>query len=334
MKKNNILIIVLCFLISCSENKNQSPDFSILIHGGAGTMEREKMSMEKELEYRKKLEEALNKGYEILENNGSSELAVIEAIKVMEDSPLFNAGKGAVLDERGEASLDASFMSGKNLNAGAVAGVKKVKNPITVAYSVMKNTPQVFLISEGADEFAKEQGLNLVDNSYFITERRKAQLLKNKNPVQLKDKNDSLSPISKFGTVGCVALDKNGNLSAGTSTGGRSNKKWGRVGDVPIIGAGNYANNNTCAISATGWGEFFIRNVVAHDISSLLEYKNLDIEEATKISLEKVKKLGGSGGVIALDKFGNYAMEFNTKGMYRGIRDSKGNFQISIFKND
>lgn len=297
-------------------------------------MEREKMSMEKELEYRKKLEEALNKGYEILENNGSSELAVIEAIKVMEDSPLFNAGKGAVLDERGEASLDASFMSGKNLNAGAVAGVKKVKNPITVAYSVMKNTPQVFLISEGADEFAKEQGLNLVDNSYFITERRKAQLLKNKNPVQLKDKNDSLSPISKFGTVGCVALDKNGNLSAGTSTGGRSNKKWGRVGDVPIIGAGNYANNNTCAISATGWGEFFIRNVVAHDISSLLEYKNLDIEEATKISLEKVKKLGGSGGVIALDKFGNYAMEFNTKGMYRGIRDSKGNFQVSIFKND
>ena len=334
MKQNNILIILLCFLISCSENKNQSPDFSILIHGGAGTMEREKMSMEKELEYRKKLEEALNKGYEILENNGSSELAVIEAIKVMEDSPLFNAGKGAVLDERGEASLDASFMSGKNLNAGAVAGVKKVKNPITVAYSVMKNTPQVFLISEGADEFAKEQGLNLVDNSYFITERRKAQLLKNKNPVQLKDKNDSLSPISKFGTVGCVALDKNGNLSAGTSTGGRSNKKWGRVGDVPIIGAGNYANNNTCAISATGWGEFFIRNVVAHDISSLLEYKNLDIEEATKISLEKVKKLGGSGGVIALDKFGNYAMEFNTKGMYRGIRDSKGNFQVSIFKND
>ena len=334
MKQNNILIIVLCFLISCSENKNQSPDFSILIHGGAGTMEREKMSMEKELEYKKKLEEALNKGYEILENNGSSELAVIEAIKVMEDSPLFNAGKGAVLDERGEASLDASFMSGKNLNAGAVAGVKKVKNPITVAYSVMKNTPQVFLISEGADQFAKEQGLNLVDNSYFITERRKAQLLKNKNPVQLKDKKDSLSPISKFGTVGCVALDKNGNLSAGTSTGGRSNKKWGRVGDVPIIGAGNYANNNTCAISATGWGEFFIRNVVAHDISSLLEYKNLDIGEATKISLKKVKKLGGSGGVIALDKFGNYAMEFNTKGMYRGIRDSKGNFQVSIFKND
>ena len=334
MKQNNILIILLCFLISCSENKNQSPDFSILIHGGAGTMEREKMSIEKELEYKKKLEEALNKGYEILENNGSSELAVIEAIKVMEDSPLFNAGKGAVLDERGEASLDASFMSGKNLNAGAVAGVKKVKNPITVAYSVMKNTPQVFLISEGADQFAKEQGLNLVDNSYFITERRKAQLLKNKNLVQLKDKKDSSSSISKFGTVGCVALDKNGNLSAGTSTGGRSNKKWGRVGDVPIIGAGNYANNNTCAISATGWGEFFIRNVVAHDISSLLEYKNLDIEEATKISLEKVKKLGGSGGVIALDKFGNYAMEFNTKGMYRGIRDSKGNFQVSIFKND
>jgi beta-aspartyl-peptidase (threonine type) len=334
MKKKHILILVFGFLISCSENKDQKVDFSIVIHGGAGTMEREKMSMEKELVYKKKLEEALNRGYEILENSGSSELAVIEAIKVMEDSPLFNAGKGAVLDERGEASLDASFMSGKNLNAGAVAGVKKIKNPIIAAYSVMKNTPQVLLISEGADQFAKEQGLDIVDNSYFITERRKTQLLKNKNIVQLKDKKESLSSISKFGTVGCVALDKNGNLSAGTSTGGRSNKKWGRVGDVPIIGAGNYANNNTCAISATGWGEFFIRNVVAHDISSLYEYKSLDIRQAAKVSLEKVKKLGGSGGVIAIDKYGNYAMEFNTKGMYRGVKDSKGNFKVSIFKQD
>ena len=334
MKKKYILILVFGFLISCSEDKKQNVDFSIVIHGGAGTMEREKMSTEKEFEYKKKLEEALNKGYEILENNGSSEQAVIEAIKVMEDSPLFNAGKGAVLDERGEASLDASFMSGKNLNAGAVAGVKKIKNPIIAAYSVMKNTPQVLLISEGADKFAKEQGLHMVDNSYFITQRRKAQLLKNKNLVQQKNKKDSSSSISKFGTVGCVALDKNGNLSAGTSTGGRSNKKWGRVGDVPIIGAGNYANNNTCAISATGWGEFFIRNVVAHDISSLLEYKKLDIRQAAKVSLEKVKKLGGSGGVIAIDKFGNYAMEFNTKGMYRGVKDSKGNFKVSIFKHD
>ena len=334
MKKKYILILVFGFLISCSEDKKQNVDFSIVIHGGAGTMEREKMSMEKELEYKKKLEEALNKGYEILENNGSSEQAVIEAIKVMEDSPLFNAGKGAVLDERGEASLDASFMSGKNLNAGAVAGVKKIKNPIIAAYSVMKNTPQVLLISEGADQFAKEQGIHMVDNSYFITERRKAQLFKNKNLVQQKNKKDSSSSISKFGTVGCVALDKNGNLSAGTSTGGRSNKKWGRVGDVPIIGAGNYANNNTCAISATGWGEFFIRNVVAHDISSLLEYKKLDIRQAAKVSLEKVKKLGGSGGVIAIDKYGNYAMEFNTKGMYRGVKDSKGNFKVSIFKDD
>tara|TARA_A200000113_G_scaffold218442_1_gene225979 strand:- start:188 stop:1192 length:1005 start_codon:yes stop_codon:yes gene_type:complete len=334
MKKKYILILVFGFLISCSENKDQKVDFSIVIHGGAGTMEREKMSMEKELVYKKKLEEALNRGYEILENNGSSELAVIEAIKVMEDSPLFNAGKGAVLDERGEASLDASFMSGNNLNAGAVAGVKKIKNPIIAAYSVMKNTPQVLLISEGADQFAKEQGLHVVDNSYFITERRKTQLLKNKNLGQQKDKKESTFPISKFGTVGCVALDKNGNLSAGTSTGGRSNKKWGRVGDVPIIGAGNYANNNTCAVSATGWGEFFIRNVVAHDISSLLDYKKLDIRQAAKISLEKVKKLGGSGGVIAIDKFGNYAMEFNTKGMYRGVKDSRGNFKVSIFKHD
>tara|TARA_A100001011_G_scaffold333615_1_gene361451 strand:+ start:30 stop:1034 length:1005 start_codon:yes stop_codon:yes gene_type:complete len=334
MKKKYILIFVFGLLISCNENKNQSLNFSIVIHGGAGTMEREKMSVEKELEYKKKLGEALNKGYEILENNGSSERAVIEAIKIMEDSPLFNAGKGAVLDERGEVSLDASFMNGENLNAGAIAGVKKIKNPIIAAYSVMKNTPQVLLISEGADEFAKEQGLAIVKNSYFITERRRSQFLKNKTLSQLKDKKESSLTISKFGTVGCVALDKNGNLSAGTSTGGRSNKKWGRVGDVPIIGAGNYANNNTCAISATGWGEFFIRNVVAHDISSLLEYKQLDIKQAAKISLDKVKKLGGSGGVIALDKFGNYAMEFNTKGMYRGVKDSKGNFKVSIFKND
>ena len=334
MKKNYFLIIIFGFLISCSENKNQSVDFSIVIHGGAGTMDREKMSIEKELEYKKTLKEALNKGYEILESNGTSEKAVIEAIKVMEDSPLFNAGKGAVLDERGEASLDASFMTGKNLNAGAIAGVKKIKNPILAAYSVMKNTPQVLLISDGADQFAKEQGLDMVDNSYFIIERRKIQLQKNKTLSQLQDKKKSSSSISKFGTVGCVALDKNGNLSAGTSTGGRSNKKWGRVGDVPIIGAGNYANNNTCAISATGWGEFFIRNVVAHDISSLYEYKNLDIKEAVKVSLEKVKRLGGSGGVIAIDKFGNYAMEFNTKGMYRGVKDSGGNFKVSIFKND
>ena len=334
MKKNFFLIIIFGFLISCSENKNQSIDFSIVIHGGAGTMEREKMSIEKELEYKKTLEEALNKGYEVLENNGNSERAVIEAIKVMEDSPLFNAGKGAVLDERGEASLDASFMTGKNLNAGAIAGVKKIKNPILAAYSVMKNTPQVLLISEGADQFAIEQGLDTVDNSYFITERRRTQLLKNKTLSQIKNKKKLLSPDSKFGTVGCVALDKNGNLSAGTSTGGRSNKKWGRVGDVPIIGAGNYANNNTCAISATGWGEFFIRNVVAYDISCLVEYKKLNIKEATKISLDKVKKLGGSGGVIVLDKFGNYAMEFNTKGMYRGVKDSKGNFKVSIFKSD
>ena len=334
MKKIYILIFVFGFLISCTENKNQSVNFSIVIHGGAGTMEREKMSVEKELDYKKKLREALNKGYEILENDGSSERAVIEAIKIMEDSPLFNAGKGAVLDERGEVSLDASFMNGEDLNAGAIAGVKKIKNPITAAYSVMKNTPQVLLISEGADEFAKEQGLDIVNNSYFITERRRSQLLKNKTLSQLKNKKKSSATISKFGTVGCVALDKKGNLSAGTSTGGRSNKKWGRVGDVPIIGAGNYANNNTCAISATGWGEFFIRNVVAHDISSLLEYKQLNIKQAAKISLDKVKKLGGSGGVIALDKFGNYAMEFNTKGMYRGVKDSKGNFKVSIFKND
>ena len=334
MKKNYFLIIAFGFLISCSENKKQIVDFSIVIHGGAGTMEREKMSIEKELEYKKTLEEALNKGYEILENNGTSEKAVIEAIKVMEDSPLFNAGKGAVLDERGEASLDASLMTGKDLNAGAIAGVKKIKNPILAAYAVMKNTPQVLLISEGADQFAKEQGLDMVDNSYFITERRKNQLQRNKTFSLLNDKEKSPSPLSKFGTVGCVALDKNGNLSAGTSTGGRSNKKWGRVGDVPIIGAGNYANNNTCAISATGWGEFFIRNVVAHDISSLIEYKNLDIGQAAKISLEKVNKLGGSGGVIALDKFGNYAMEFNTKGMYRGVKDSRGNFKVLIFKNN
>ena len=334
MKNKYFLIFVFGFLISCTENKNQSVNFSIVIHGGAGTMEREKMSVEKELDYKKKLREALNKGYEILENDGSSERAVIEAIKIMEDSPLFNAGKGAVLDERGEVSLDASFMNGENLNAGAIAGVKKIKNPIIAAYSVMKNTPQVLLISEGADEFAEKQGLDIVNNSYFITERRRSQLLKNKTLSQLKDKKKSSLTISKFGTVGCVALDKNGNLSAGTSTGGRSNKKWGRVGDVPIIGAGNYANNNTCAISATGWGEFFIRNVVAHDISSLLEYKKLNIKQASKISLDKVKKLGGSGGVIALDKFGNYAMEFNTKGMYRGVKDSKGNFKVSIFKND
>ena len=336
-------LLILFFSFNRCQNSNnqkqllensQIENFGIVIHGGAGTMSRKEMTKEMDSIYRNKLEEVIRVGYLILKNGGTSQEAVEKSINLLEDSPLFNAGKGAVLNSNGEIELDASFMNGKTLNAGAIVGVKTIKNPISAAIKVMENSPHVMFFGSGAEEFAMKEGLEIVDPNYFFTQKRIDELKR----IKLDEKkssfiNHDLKNI-KYGTVGCVALDKKGNLAAGTSTGGMTNKKWNRIGDVPIIGAGNYANNKTCAISATGWGEFFIRNVVAHDISSLYEYKNLDIRQAAKVSLEKVKKLGGSGGVIAIDKYGNYAMEFNTKGMYRGVKDSKGNFKVSIFKQD
>ena len=337
-------LLILVFSFNRCQNSNnqkqllensQIKNFGIVIHGGAGTMSRKEMTKEMDSMYRNKLEEVIRVGYLILKNGGTSQEAVEKSINLLEDSPLFNAGKGAVLNSNGEIELDASFMNGKTLNAGAIVGVKTIKNPISAAIKVMENSPHVMFFGSGAEEFAMKEGLEIVDPNYFFTQKRIDELKR----IKLDEKkssfiNDELKNI-KYGTVGCVALDKKGNLAAGTSTGGMTNKKWNRIGDVPIIGAGNYANNKTCAISATGWGEFFIRNVVAHDISALMEYKGLKISEASKIVInEKVAKLGGDGGVIGIDKNGNIAMEMNTNGMYRAHMNSKGDIVVKIYNDE
>ena len=338
-------IILLCFLIliACDsfnkENNTKNQPIGIVIHGGAGTILRKNMTPEKESNYRKVLAEAIHVGYIILKNGGSSQEAVEKTINIMEDSPLFNAGKGAVLTADEKIELDASFMNGATLDAGAISGVRTIKYPISAAIKVMVNSPHVMLSGEGADQFASEQGLQIVESDYFYTERRINSLRRVKEAEQKEAQNSSLEEAflknQRYGTVGCVALDSEGNLSAGTSTGGMTNKKWNRIGDAPIIGAGTYANNKTCAISATGWGEFFIRSVVAHDISALMEYKGLSIREASRIVIhEKVAKLGGDGGIVGIDNQGNIAMEMNTPGMYRAHIDNEGNLTVKIYKDE
>ena len=313
-------------------------EFAIVIHGGAGTILKKNMTPEDEASYTAKLEEAIRVGYEILKNGGSSLDAVEKTVNVLENSPLFNAGKGAVFTNEGKNELDASIMDGKNLNAGASASTTTVKNPINLARAVMENSPHVMLSGKGAEQFAKEQGLELVDPSYFYTENRFKALERVKASEENKatrDKAAFYDPTikdSKFGTVGCVALDKDGNLAAGTSTGGMTNKKWGRIGDAPIIGAGTYANNATCAVSSTGWGEYFIRAMVAHDISALMEYKGLTLKEAAReVIQKKIPDMGGDGGIIAVDKNGNMVMEFNTEGMYRATMDASGRLNVEIY---
>ncbi len=302
--------------IKNNDTPEKSVEFALVIHGGAGSIFEGRYSEEEEKAYKEKLKEALDVGYNILESKGSAVDAVETVIRVLEDSPLFNAGVGAVLNDEGNIELDASIMDGSNIKAGGVAGLKHIKNPITLARFVMEHSPHVLLFGEGAEKFADEFGLQKVENSYFKTEKKIEEFNKEKvKSVSYLQNNDY-----KFGTVGCAALDKNGNLAAGTSTGGMSGKKFGRVGDAPIIGAGTYANNNTCALSATGHGEFFIRNVVTHDISALMEYKNFSLKEASDFVInDKLKKQEATGGVIGLDKFGNVIMTFNTQGMFRGI---------------
>ena len=337
-----LLIILLAIVsIQCQQSptktvqKKSESTFGIVIHGGAGTILKKNMTPEMEKEYRAVLAQAIEVGHAILKAGGTSQEAVEKTIWVMEDSPLFNAGRGAVLTADGFASLDASFMDGKTLNAGAISGVQHIKNPITTAIAVMEQSPHVMLSGKGADEFAVTLGLDTVPNQYFITERRK-NALKRVQEREAKKVSfyDPYIRNSKYGTVGCVALDQAGNLAAGTSTGGMTNKKWDRIGDAPIIGAGTYANNNSCGVSATGWGEFFIRSVVAHDIAALVEYKGMDITSASKAVLQKVETLGGDGGVIVLDRQGNVAMEFNTAGMYRAHMDAEGNQNIRIYKDE
>jgi beta-aspartyl-peptidase (threonine type) len=336
MKKFILIFVISILTISAQEN----PKFGIVLHGGAGSMSKKVISPEQEKEYRAKLNEALDKGFQILKNGGDALDAVESAIQVLENSPLFNAGKGAVLNADGDVELDASIMSGDNLKAGAVAGIKHVKSPIALARLVMEKSPHVMMISDGAEKFAKEMGLEFVENNYFKTDERINDLKKIKEREKETEKEKQKSSINnintfeKFGTVGVAALDSRGNLAAGTSTGGMSNKKYGRVGDAPIIGAGTYADNKTCAISSTGWGEYFIRLGVAKDISDLMEYKNLSISEAgNEVIQKKLPALGGFGGVIGIDKNGNVLMEFNTPGMFRGYHLEKGDPVIKIFND-
>ena len=300
-------------------SKDESVEFSIAIHGGAGTITRKNMTPEKENAYRSKLKETLNVGYSILNKGGTSLDAVEATIRIMENSELFNAGKGAVFTNAGTNELDASIMDGRNLKAGAVARVKTVKNPISAARKVMEETWHVMLSGDGADKFAKEQGLDIVDPNYFYTQRRWDSLKK----IQ----------VEKHGTVGCVALDKHGNLAAGTSTGGLTNKHWGRMGDSPIIGSGTYANNQTCAVSGTGQGEYFIRGNVAYDVSAIMEYKGKSVGEAAQNVIRKLSDKGGNGGIITMDSKGNISMPFNTAGMYRGFRKAGQAPEIFIYKN-
>ena len=317
MKKYLSLLIILLF--SC--NNNDENKIAIVIHGGAGIILKENISKTKEDSIINKLDEAISKGWALLKNGGSSELAVIETIKILEDSPLFNAGKGSVFNSNGKVENDASIMRGSDLGAGASSGTSNVKNPITLASDVMNHSEHVFLSGKGAENFAKERNLDIVDNKYFHTDFRYNQLL-NK-----KDEN-------KYGTVGCVAIDINGNIVAGTSTGGMTNKKWGRIGDSPIIGAGTYANNSTCGISSTGSGEYFIRTVAAYQVSSLLENHNYDLKKAmSKVIHEKIGGIGGDGGMIGIDKNSNVVMDFNTPGMYRAFVNKDGEKEILIYEN-
>ena len=318
-----IITAILVFLIiSCSEKNQEVPTkqpIAIVVHGGAGTILKKNISDEKEKRYKSKLEEAIRTGYQVLQNGGTSLDAVEQTIMILEDSPLFNAGKGAVFTHDKRNELDASIMEGSNLKAGAVAGVTHIKNPIRAARAVMEKSEHVLLAREGAEQFALLQKLDTVSPTYFFTEKRARSLER-----AIKDE--------KFGTVGCVALDQNGNIAAGTSTGGMTNKRWGRIGDSPIIGAGTYANNKTCGVSSTGWGEYFIRGVVAHDISAMMEYGGKSLKEsANHVIHHKLNELGGTGGIIALDQKGNMVMEFNTEGMYRGYMN-EDSLSILIYK--
>lgn len=311
--------ILILFLLSCT-TEDSRPDYVLVIHGGAGVIVPEKMDAEREREIRAALLEALLAGETILKQNGTSLDAVVASIEVLEDSPHFNAGKGAVFNSAGENELDASIMNGSDLNAGAVAGVQGIANPIRLARAVMEHSPHVLLSGEGAVHWALTQGMDTVSADYFYTERRWDQL-------QRKKKSE------KHGTVGAVALDRHGHLAAGTSTGGRNNKHWGRVGDSPIIGAGTYANDQSCAVSATGAGEYFIRGVIAHDIAQRMEYlgETVDLAAHTVIH-EKLEAMDGSGGVIVLGRNGDHTTVFNTAGMYRAYLDSDGNQEIKFYR--
>lgn len=351
-----IFALILTFIaLNEAFSQDYKNKITIVIHGGAGTITRKNMTPEKEKAYREALEFALKTGYDILKKGGTSLDAVEAAVRTMEDSPLFNAGKGAVFTHEGKNEMDAAIMEGKELKAGSIAGVTVIRNPISTARKVMEKSEHVMLVGKGAEEFAKLQGQTIVDPSYFYTENRWQGLQKaikeekseldHADTTKVKKTGFNYNPTNKdnlifdegkkYGTVGAVALDQYGNLAAATSTGGMTNKRWNRVGDAPIIGAGTYANNATCAISATGHGEFFIRSVVGHDISALMEYKGLSLKDASdEVVMKKLVKIGGEGGLVAVDRNGNISMPFNSEGMYRGYIKADGKLYTGIYKDE
>lgn len=306
---------------------------AIAIHGGAGTITRQNLSEEMETAYRHKLEEAVSKGHKILANGGESREAVLAAIMVMEDSELFNAGKGAVFTHDGHVELDASIMEGKHLNAGAVTGVRHIRHPIRLANEVLEHSVHVMFTGEGAERFAKARGFEFVDNSYFYTERRRRQLQEVLDGEGETALSEDLSGDDRLGTVGAVAIDVRGTIVAGTSTGGMTNKRFGRIGDSPIIGAGTYADNDACGISATGHGEYFIRAAVAHDICARVAYKGVSLQTAAdEVILEKLVKMEADGGIIGIDSNANVVFSFNSEGMYRAAIDKDGKLTVDIYK--
>lgn len=306
--------------------------FGIAIHGGAGTIKKSTMTSFNETQYTTELQHALLSGYKILAKGGSALDAVELAVRVLEDCPLFNAGKGSVFTHDGSHEMDASIMCGATRHAGAVAGVRGVRNPVQLARQVMDCSEYVFLCGRGAEDFAREQGLTFEDDKYFYTENRyrQWQALKESDQAVLDHDSDK-----KFGTVGAVATDQFGNVAAATSTGGLTNKRYGRLGDSAVIGAGNYASNHTCAVSCTGYGEYFIRAVVGYDVAALMEYKGLSLHDACKVVLDKLTSIGGEGGFIAADAQGNLELVFNTEGMYRAYASSDENLgiKVDIFRN-
>ena len=328
MNVSRIFLTTLILAIALFAQGQQK--YVIVIHGGAGVMSQEKMTPGEQTEYKTKLNEALELGDKMLKEGAEAVDVVVRVINILEDSPLFNAGKGAVFTNDEKVELDASIMDGKTLNAGAVAGVQDIKNPINAAREVMQHSDHVFLSGKGASDFARKQGLEMVQNKYFYTDSRYESLM------QLKKQEHERTQKDNTGTVGCAVLDTHGNICAGTSTGGMTNKKYGRIGDSPIIGAGTYANNESCAVSGTGQGEFFMRLLVAYDVHALVTYSGRSIAQAAdEVVHQKLGKLGGKGGLIAIDKTGNVAMPFNTDGMYRGfITSGKDSMTIKIFADE
>jgi len=327
------LAILMLFAATAAIGQEKKTMF--VMHGGAGTITRQSMTAEMEKQYRETLEQALRTGHGILAKGGTSIDAVEASIRILEDSPLFNAGKGAVFTHDGKNELDAAIMDGKTMKAGSVAGLTIVRNPISAARAVMEKSPHVMLIGRGAELFATKMGLEIVDPSYFWTERRWKAL--QQELTKSEHSSYSVPEEKKYGTVGAVALDRDGNLAAGTSTGGTTNKEFGRVGDSPVIGAGTYAANDSVAVSATGTGEYFIRWTVAYDIAALVKYKGMSVQEAgdevIHRKLENLKPTKGDGGVIILDRKGNFSMPFNTEGMYRGWIGDDGVPHVLIYKD-